>query len=361
MAIKATIYKAKVQFSDLDRNIYTDHNLTLARHPSETDERMMVRLLAFVLNAPVNNDRGTLEFGRDMWEPDEPALWHKNFSDEILHWVEVGQPDDKRLMKASGRARQAQAPVSSSAWRTAAWSAALSAPSQPWCGTRPSMAVPASVSVTADIPAGRTTARVHYTTPTATDAGGALQVKMDERQFRFLVLPGARDAYLASGWEVFGPGEFEAGLAALKASGTAYELGDTGLCAQRRVQQIAVFKDPSGNRHELVWGFQSDFVQFASPTGIRRFVTGNIGMGHTVLPAPNFEATAKFMREVMGFGLSDLFNFKPAGDAGPTLPIHFFHCNNGRHPRPGAIRTSNEEWGWKSPGCWLKCPCIRSG
>ncbi|TXH62649.1 MAG: biphenyl 2,3-dioxygenase [Burkholderiaceae bacterium] len=166
---------------------------------------------------------------------------------------------------------------------------------------------------------------------TATDAGGALQVKMDERQFRFLVLPGARDAYLASGWEVFGPGEFEAGLAALKASGTAYELGDMGLCAQRRVQQIAVFKDPSGNRHELVWGFQSDFVQFASPTGIRRFVTGNIGMGHTVLPAPNFEATAKFMREVMGFGLSDLFNFKPAGDAGPTLPIHFFHCNNGRH------------------------------
>ena len=166
---------------------------------------------------------------------------------------------------------------------------------------------------------------------TATAPGDGLYVKMDERQYRMLVLPGARDAYLASGWEVFGPGEFEAGLAALKASGTAYELGDTGLCAQRRVQQIAVFKDPSGNRHELVWGFQSDFVQFASPTGIRRFVTGNIGMGHTVLPAPNFEATAKFMREVMGFGLSDLFNFKPAGDAGPTLPIHFFHCNNGRH------------------------------
>ncbi len=166
-----------------------------------------------------------------------------------------------------------------------------------------------------------------------TDAapGGGLYVKMDERQYRFLVLPGSRDAYVASGWEVLGPAAFEAGLATLKASGTPVELGDAALCAQRRVQQLASFKDPSGNLHEMVWGFQSDFVRFASPAGVRNFVTGAIGMGHTVLPAPQFEATTRFVREVMGFGLSDLFNFKPAGDAGPTLPIHFFHCNNGRH------------------------------
>ena len=60
-------------------------------------------------------------------------------------------------------------------------------------------------------------------------------------------------------------------------------------------------------------------------------MTGTIGMGHTVLPAPAFEETVKFCTEVMGFDLSDLFNFQPAGPEGPTLPIHFFHCNNRRH------------------------------
>lgn len=105
MAIKATIYKAKVQFSDLDRNIYTDHNLTLARHPSETDERMMVRLLAFVLNAPDNNDLGTLEFGRDMWEPDDACLIQLDLTGQTEHWIDVGQPEDKRMIRACGRAR----------------------------------------------------------------------------------------------------------------------------------------------------------------------------------------------------------------------------------------------------------------
>ena len=94
---------------------------------------------------------------------------------------------------------------------------------------------------------------------------------------------------------------------------------------------LASFSDPSGNRHELVWGYQSDFLPFTSPVGIHRFVTGSEGMGHVVLPAPQFEATVAFARDVMGFGLSDVFNFKPAGDEGPVLPIHFFHCNNGRH------------------------------
>ena len=106
MALKATIHKANIQLADMDRNVYTDISVTIARHPSENDERMMIRLLALTLGWPQDTSEGTLEFAKDMWEPDEPALWHKSFSDEILHWVEVGQPDDKRLMKASGRARQ---------------------------------------------------------------------------------------------------------------------------------------------------------------------------------------------------------------------------------------------------------------
>ncbi|MFN4264700.1 MAG: YaeQ family protein [Aquabacterium sp.] len=106
MALKATIYKAQINLADMDRHVYAEPAITIARHPSETDERMMIRVLALALGWPADTSEGTLELAKDMWEPDEPALWHKNFSDEILQWVEVGQPDDKRLMKASGRARQ---------------------------------------------------------------------------------------------------------------------------------------------------------------------------------------------------------------------------------------------------------------
>jgi len=106
MALKATIYKASIQVSDLDRNVYSDHNITLARHPSETDERMMVRMLAFALNAPANNDLGLLEFGKDMWEPDEPALWQKDLTGLLMHWIELGQPDEKQLMRVCGRSKK---------------------------------------------------------------------------------------------------------------------------------------------------------------------------------------------------------------------------------------------------------------
>jgi len=103
MALKATIYKAQVQLSDIDRNIYCDHSVTIARHPSETDERLLIRLLAFALNAPVNQDQGTLEFAKDLWEADEPCLWQKDHTGRIVHWIEVGQPDEKRLLRTSAR------------------------------------------------------------------------------------------------------------------------------------------------------------------------------------------------------------------------------------------------------------------
>ncbi|MEO5698086.1 MAG: YaeQ family protein [Burkholderiaceae bacterium] len=106
MALKATIYKANLQIADMDRSVYVDHAVTIARHPSETDERMMVRLLAMALNLPADANHGTLEFAKDLWETDEPALWHRDLTNQIVHWIDVGQPDDKRLMKASGRAEQ---------------------------------------------------------------------------------------------------------------------------------------------------------------------------------------------------------------------------------------------------------------
>ena len=106
MAIKATIHKAQLQIADMDRSIYGDHNVIIARHPSETDERMMIRLLAFALNVPGDDKRGTLEFAKDLWDVDEPALWHKDYTDAVLHWIDVGQPDEKRLMRAAGRAER---------------------------------------------------------------------------------------------------------------------------------------------------------------------------------------------------------------------------------------------------------------
>lgn len=166
---------------------------------------------------------------------------------------------------------------------------------------------------------------------TAPAADGGLYVRMDERQFRFAVQRGARDGYVATGWEVAGADEFAAALAVLRDAGVPFETGDAALCARRCVQRLVAFADPAGNRHEVVWGFKSDFAHFASPAGVARFVTGPIGMGHAVLPAPAFDETAAFLRDVMGFRLSDVFNFRPAGDDGPVLPIHFFHCNNARH------------------------------
>lgn len=101
MALSATVYKAEVNIADMDRHYYQSHNLVLAQHPSETDTRMMVRLLAFALNA---NEE--LQFTKGLSTDDEPELWHKSLSDDIELWIELGQPDEKRIRKACGRAKQ---------------------------------------------------------------------------------------------------------------------------------------------------------------------------------------------------------------------------------------------------------------
>jgi uncharacterized protein YaeQ len=101
MAIKATIFKADLQIADMDRNYYGDHALTLARHPSETDERLMVRLLAFALNA-----HESLQFGKGLSAEDEPDLSQRDLTGAIQLWIEVGLPDERAMRKASGRATQ---------------------------------------------------------------------------------------------------------------------------------------------------------------------------------------------------------------------------------------------------------------
>ena len=101
MALKATIYKADLNIADIDRHYYADHALMIAQHPSETDERMMLRVLAFALHAHEN-----LEFGRGLSTEDEPDLWQKDLTGMIELWIDLGQPDERRLRKASGRAKQ---------------------------------------------------------------------------------------------------------------------------------------------------------------------------------------------------------------------------------------------------------------
>jgi uncharacterized protein YaeQ len=106
MALKATIHKATLQIADMDRGVYRDHAVTIARHPSETDERMMVRLLALALHLPADESQGTLELAKSLWDNDEPDLWHKDLTGQIVHWIDLGQPDDKRILKACGRAER---------------------------------------------------------------------------------------------------------------------------------------------------------------------------------------------------------------------------------------------------------------
>jgi uncharacterized protein YaeQ len=97
MALKSTIYKAELNVVDLDRNYYATHELTLARHPSESEERMMIGLVAFALNS---GER--LEFSRGLGETEEPDLWQRDLTGELELWIELGHPDERRLTKACG-------------------------------------------------------------------------------------------------------------------------------------------------------------------------------------------------------------------------------------------------------------------
>lgn len=101
MALKATVVKAELQLSDLDRHHYATYPLTLAQHPSETDQRLMVRLLAFALFAEER-----LEFGKGLSNDEEPDLWRRDYTGDIEQWIDLGQPDESRIRKACGRARQ---------------------------------------------------------------------------------------------------------------------------------------------------------------------------------------------------------------------------------------------------------------
>lgn len=159
--------------------------------------------------------------------------------------------------------------------------------------------------------------------------GNAIGLKMDERVRRIVVLPGSSDRYVASGWEVTGRPAFLQAISELRAADIVVNPGSATEREMRSVQEMVWFLDPAGNRHELAWGYKTDFARFDSPCNVPSFVTGDLGMGHLVVPAPDMEASYAFFSEVMGFGLADMLVHHNAG--GGAQRIYFLHCNNGRH------------------------------
>lgn len=99
MAQNSTIYKVELSVSDMDRHYYETHKLTVAKHPSETDERLMVRIVAFALNAHEH-----LELTKGLSTDDEPDIWQKSLSGEIDVWVALGLPSEKVIRKSCSKA-----------------------------------------------------------------------------------------------------------------------------------------------------------------------------------------------------------------------------------------------------------------
>jgi 3,4-dihydroxy-9,10-secoandrosta-1,3,5(10)-triene-9,17-dione 4,5-dioxygenase len=156
--------------------------------------------------------------------------------------------------------------------------------------------------------------------------------KMDDHPYRLFVSPGDTESLQVCGWETNSAEGLQEVADALSQAGVDFTWGDSALIARRRVQNVLCFQDPSGNNHEAFWGVVSDFRKFNSAAGVQHFVTGEQGMGHVVLPAPNFDETVAFLSDVLGFGLSDLMKlrFTPDPDE-PVTRLWFMHCNQRHH------------------------------
>ncbi|MBR9912973.1 MAG: biphenyl 2,3-dioxygenase [Gammaproteobacteria bacterium] len=169
-------------------------------------------------------------------------------------------------------------------------------------------------------------------TPHIDDNTGNLYLKMDERPWRLLVIPSEQDRFGFCGWECNSAQALQDTVDRLRSAGVEVAEASAGETALRRVQRLVKFRDPTGNQHEAYWGVVADFRRLVSPVGVRSFVTGKLGMGHVVLPAPDFDITVGFFRDVLGFGLSDLMNIRFTDDpAEPNKRLWFMHCNSRHH------------------------------
>jgi 3,4-dihydroxy-9,10-secoandrosta-1,3,5(10)-triene-9,17-dione 4,5-dioxygenase len=163
---------------------------------------------------------------------------------------------------------------------------------------------------------------------------GALYLRMDDFPARFVVLPGERDRLLACGWEVASDAELDAVAAALEAAGSPVKSGTAEECARRRVARLLVAEDPAGNAVEIFAGASLDTRPFVSALGAR-FVTGDMGLGHAVLPDTSQDGAAfRFYAEVLGFRLRDSMRLAPelfGQPAGEPLFMRFLGANERHH------------------------------
>lgn len=171
--------------------------------------------------------------------------------------------------------------------------------------------------------------------PTQSDREDVALFRMDDRPFRLWVQKGERNAFVAPGWECATREDFESVLARLEAAGRPVERADIMEARARKVYELARSSDPAGNAMEIFYGRFVDYVPFTSPAGVSRFVTGDngdMGLGHVVLTAPNFEETHIFYKDVLGLRDTDLGRFflMGGGPDDPGVGFAFLHCN-GRH------------------------------
>lgn len=172
--------------------------------------------------------------------------------------------------------------------------------------------------------------------PAASPRDDVVLFRMDDRPFRIWVQKGEQDRFIAPGWELLNRQEFDEVIERLKAAGRPVEIADVMEARARHVDALARSSDPAGHPFEIYFGRHYDYAPLISPVGISRFVTGDngdMGLGHVVLTALNFEETHAFYKDVFGFGDTDLGRFYLAG-GGPEDPgvgFAFLHARNGRH------------------------------
>jgi 3,4-dihydroxy-9,10-secoandrosta-1,3,5(10)-triene-9,17-dione 4,5-dioxygenase len=199
---------------------------------------------------------------------------------------------------------------------------------------------------------------------------GALYLRMDEFPARLVILPGEADRLLASGWEVADAGVLDGVTAALRDAGVAAKDGTDAELADRRVARLLRFDDPAGNALEVFCGAALEHRPAVSPYG-NRFVTGDQGLGHVVLPVSGEEPALRFYTEVLGFRLRDSIRMAPelfGRPAGPPLWMRFLGCNPRHHslalapfPAPaGIVHLMIEVTELDDVGCALD-RCARRG
>ncbi len=163
-------------------------------------------------------------------------------------------------------------------------------------------------------------------------APGGVAFRIDERPFRLLIEPGAREGFVAAGLECKNATEFASAVAALRGAGVTVTEMSAAAARGRAAHAVARCADPDGNAVELYWGRFQDYAPFVSPAGINRFVTGEMGMGHVVFPTTKLAQSHAFFTGVLGLHDTDQVTLKlsPEPDD-PGLTVRFLHADNPRH------------------------------